>query len=712
MSESSPLKPASLALDFGHLSTIVAIVPHEESDKCVLVRNMDMNVETPSCVAFTPELRLFGLTAQHGARSRENTAFEQLPLWLRAGAAAPDAITMREEEQQFSADELVAMFIAHVRTFSEAFATERGWAVRRVVFALPESMGDAARARLLEAACMAGWSNARSMSSIDALASAFARKSSGAEAQHFCVLDCGAMQMSAAIGRAEAVAEMGNGGAFSVLSRHAVAGTEALCGTALNALLFDHFAAIFVSKRDGAALSARLTSRLRERCQKLREQLSAGTRSSLVLDGIEPPLAPIAFSRDDFERLCAPAKASLVAALRALLASSGLAAADLASIVLVGGVTRTPWVQAAVASVFERDVAELRFTLDVGYAVATGAAQHDVISSSSSSAVPPVLPTEGGDASPVGAAVLVAAAAATPAASAAAVAAFGALEATLRTADAEAQRAAELRYKLDSYVVSIRSECDDGAHAALLPTDLIAPLLDAAEEWAYEPRSAADCESKLASLEAELRATAPAWFSTREAERLALEAELQASQEAERLAQEAEGGAGDDHDRRNLSFTRRMELVTKNKAEATELWGGKNYDAALRRYTKALAHCGRFVGEPTMDQVAAIKAAELGLYLNLAMVWEKKKEWQKVLNNTSKALALDPVHIKGLYRRAYALFQLKKYDDARDAMKALEKSNGGAPSKSKPVVVLKKHIEHKIAQQKKKQAKMAKRMFS
>ena len=107
MSESSPLKPASLALDFGHLSTIVAIVPHEESDKCVLVRNMDMNVETPSCVAFTPKLRLFGLTARHGARSRENTAFEQLPLWLRAGAAAPDAITMREEEQQFSAKAMI-----------------------------------------------------------------------------------------------------------------------------------------------------------------------------------------------------------------------------------------------------------------------------------------------------------------------------------------------------------------------------------------------------------------------------------------------------------------------------------------------------------------------------------------------------------------------------------------------------------------------------
>ena len=54
-------------------------------------------------------------------------------------------------------------------------------------------------------------------------------------------------------------------------------------------------------------------------------------------------------------------------------------------------------------------------------------------------------------------------------------------------------------------------------------------------------------------------------------------------------------------------------MLVKNKAEATELWQGKNYDAALRRYTKALAHCGKFVGDLSETQAAAVKAAELGL---------------------------------------------------------------------------------------------------
>lgn len=244
--------------------------------------------------------------------------------------------------------------------------------------------------------------------------------------------------------------------------------------------------------------------------------------------------------------------------------------------------------------------------------------------------------------------------------------------------------------------------------------------------------------------------------------RVAYEAELQAAQAAEKAREAAEGGDGEDHDRRTLPFKRRMELLVKNKAEATELWQGKNYDAALRRYTKALAHCGKFVGDLSESQAAAVKAAELGLcvaiaspfmlrvfhlvrrsscsrrslttvapppsfspfslflfflsllsprYLNLAMVWEKKKEWAKVLHNTTKALELDAAHVKGLYRRAYALFQTKKFDAARDAMRALEKANGG-PSTSKPIKVLKQHIERQLALQKKKQAKMAKRMFS
>ena len=205
------------------------------------------------------------------------------------------------------------------------------------------------------------------------------------------------------------------------------------------------------------------------------------------------------FSRSDFEVLCAPAKHAFVGALRALLTESGLAAADVASVVLVGGVTRTPWVQAAVAAVFERDVGALRYTLDVSYAVATGAAQLDALSVAAAGDAPS-LPSA--DAAPA------------EDAAEGATTAFATLEATLRLADAEATRAAELRYKLDSYVVSIRSECDDGALAALLPTETISPLLDEAEEWAYELRSAAECEAKVSDRPPCLSVSASASAST------------------------------------------------------------------------------------------------------------------------------------------------------------------------------------------------------
>ncbi|KAK3377906.1 mitochondrial outer membrane 72K protein [Podospora didyma] len=96
-----------------------------------------------------------------------------------------------------------------------------------------------------------------------------------------------------------------------------------------------------------------------------------------------------------------------------------------------------------------------------------------------------------------------------------------------------------------------------------------------------------------------------------------------------------------------LSEQGRKELSTKLKEAGNKAYGAKDYAKAIELYTKAI------LCKP--DPV---------YYSNRAACHNALSEWDKVIEDTTAAIALDPEYIKALNRRANAYDHVGKYSEA------------------------------------------------
>lgn len=90
-----------------------------------------------------------------------------------------------------------------------------------------------------------------------------------------------------------------------------------------------------------------------------------------------------------------------------------------------------------------------------------------------------------------------------------------------------------------------------------------------------------------------------------------------------------------------------MDYAAKLKQAGNEAYGSKSYEKAIDLYTKAIL-CKK-------DPI---------YYSNRSACWNSLGEWQKVIEDTSAAIALDPEYVKALNRRANAFEQLNQYSEA------------------------------------------------
>jgi len=162
-----------------------------------------------------------------------------------------------------------------------------------------------------------------------------------------------------------------------------------------------------------------------------------------------------------------------------------------------------------------------------------------------------------------------------------------------------------------------------------------------------------------------------------------------------------------DHDTRKLPTKRRMEIVMKNKKEANELFGDKNYRHAAARYAKALTHCSKFF-DLSPDEQKEVNETKLSLYLNIALAYIKLEKLDNALQSCNDALKIDEKNTKALYRRATVLYQKRKFDDA---VKDLAQAEKLAPD-DKAILKLRKLVDHQLSKQKMKEKAFAKKMFA
>ncbi|KAI0433547.1 mitochondrial import receptor subunit tom-70 [Xylaria sp. FL1042] len=96
-----------------------------------------------------------------------------------------------------------------------------------------------------------------------------------------------------------------------------------------------------------------------------------------------------------------------------------------------------------------------------------------------------------------------------------------------------------------------------------------------------------------------------------------------------------------------LTAEQRNEFSQKLKAAGNKAYGSKDYNKAIDLYSKAI------LCKP--DPI---------FYSNRAACYNALSEWEKVVEDTTAALNLDPLYVKALNRRANAYEHLEKYSES------------------------------------------------
>ncbi|KAG6975789.1 hypothetical protein JG688_00002012 [Phytophthora aleatoria] len=560
-----------------------------------------------------------------------------------------------DSKTQFTVEQLTGMLFANLATLmKKRFQDE----LFHVTLAVPSVWGDEEKHAVRVAAKIAGIPSLAIISRDAALARCFhckhpvkspASSTDGdvpmetETARHIAIIDMGHTSTSIAVVKLTPEGET-------------LLATEAdveLGAETLDRRLFEHFQKEVQTKHQlSVSLHSKEGKRLFQACEKLKKLLSTIGEASVTVENLAPEKdINISISRTVFEELCAPERAHLTEMLQKALetAKESVPSADIASVEIVGGGTRIPFVQEAIIAAFpaeqHRNNALIGRMLDSTTAIALGAA----FLSEAVAAATKAEAEEG----------------------VAELARYVALEQEFQARDTELAAIAHERNAIEAFVYEMRSK-SSGKHGDKLDTSMLNPLLDAAEDWIYSEESETATldliRAKHQSIETEIRSACEAYFSAVEADERALEQQLELESQKAEAERQAEGG-DEDHDTRKLKKPERMRMVVKNKEEGNELFRDGNHKHAAARYVKALTHASKFfdLTEADKEEVNAIK---LSLYLNLAQCYLKMENYSKTVANCNDALALDAKSVKALYRRAVAYEKENKLEQAADDVKA------------------------------------------
>lgn len=131
-----------------------------------------------------------------------------------------------------------------------------------------------------------------------------------------------------------------------------------------------------------------------------------------------------------------------------------------------------------------------------------------------------------------------------------------------------------------------------------------------------------------------------------------------------------------------LTYDERMQKATELKELGTTLFrSGQFQEAKTRGYQEALSYLEDEPGEEDHLEESSrdMKSLQVTLYSNIALCALKTASWSEVIENTDKALKLDPGNAKLLYRRASGFFHSGLLIEAkRDANAALLASPGSS----------------------------------
>ena len=350
-----------IGIDLGTTNSVVAVM---EGGEPVVITNPEGNRLTPSVVAFTKSgERLLGQVAKRQAVTNpENTVFSIKRFMGRRYDEVSDEMKMVPYRVEKMADggarvkvagreplpppEISAMILQKLRQAAEEYL---GQPVAKAVLTVPAYFNDAQRQATKDAGQIAGLEVMRIVNEPTAAALAYGLDRKKDET--IAVYDFGGGTFDISI------LEVGEG----VVEVKATNGDTHLGGDNLDQRLIEWIAAEF-KKSDGIDLSKdrMALQRLKEAAEKAKMELSSVVETDINLpfitaDQSGPKHLVMRLSRAKFEQLVDDLLRRTVGPVKQALSDAGMDPSKIDEVVLVGGSTRIPQVQAIVKDLFGKD---------------------------------------------------------------------------------------------------------------------------------------------------------------------------------------------------------------------------------------------------------------------------------------------------------------------------------------------------------------------
>ena len=349
-----------IGIDLGTTNSVVAVM--EGGEPRVIV-NADGHRVTPSVVGFTesgerlvgqaarrqavtnPENTVYSVKRFMGRRHNEVEAEEKLVPYKIVGGPE-ELVKIEIRGKTYTPPEISAIILQHLKKAAE---DHLGQPVTGAVITVPAYFNDSQRQATKDAGVIAGLKVHRIINEPTAAALSFGLEKKGAGKMAVFDLGGGTFDIS--------ILELTEG-VFEVLS---TSGDTHLGGDDFDQLLVDHVADEF-KKEHGIDLRADTMAlhRLREACERAKIDLSSSMQTDLNLpfitaDAAGPKHLTMSITRAKFEQLCQPLLDRLREPCLKAMKDAGLSNSDLQEVLLVGGSSRIPAVQATVKELFDRD---------------------------------------------------------------------------------------------------------------------------------------------------------------------------------------------------------------------------------------------------------------------------------------------------------------------------------------------------------------------
>lgn len=351
-----------IGIDLGTTNSCVAVM---EGSEPVVIANSEGDRTTPSVVGFTETDRLVGKPAKNQmVTNPENTVYsikrfmgrkyhevaeeiKMVPYKVVPGANDEIKVSIRGHE--YSPQEISAIVLQKMKKTAEDYLGEP---VTEAVITVPAYFNDAQRQATKDAGRIAGLEVKRIVNepTAAALAYGFGKDKSDKE-ETIAVYDFGGGTFDISI------LELGDG-VFEVKSTN---GDTHLGGDNIDQVIIDWMVADF-KKNTGIDLSQDKMSlqRLKEAAEQAKIVLSSSTTTTINLpfitaDATGPKHLQMELTRAKFEQMIAPLVERTRIPCENALRDAGISASGVDEVILVGGSSRIPCVQALVKELFGKE---------------------------------------------------------------------------------------------------------------------------------------------------------------------------------------------------------------------------------------------------------------------------------------------------------------------------------------------------------------------